>query len=270
MRNNWLLVPPRMLGVVLITVAWFLVQVAIWISPSKDPIRMRLVSSAFFAKVMLWNLGVLVELKGDWDGLLSSHTPCLLAANHLSWLDPLAMYAFMPSRFVTSEDVRRHPFLGFVTTWASCFFMSRKAGTVKQELAQLQSSNSSRLAFYPEATSSNGETVLDFKPAIFELSCLGNIPVAPVVIHFTKIGQGEVTVHNRDLVCYYGDMYFLPHLLRLCAQRSVTMQLELLPMVYPADSGNDRKALSKLVHSQITAKYPTINTHDKEAYLKQF
>lgn len=58
---------------------------------------------------MLAALGVRLACRG------TPHAgPVLLAANHVSWLDILAIDAVQPARFVSKADVRRWPVLGWM------------------------------------------------------------------------------------------------------------------------------------------------------------
>ncbi|HSQ41076.1 MAG TPA: lysophospholipid acyltransferase family protein, partial [Fibrobacteraceae bacterium] len=103
----------------------------------------------------------------------------LVVANHTSWLDPIVLAHQEPLRFVTSSDTAEHRFLGWISRLAGCHFVSRKAWTLPEELKALQKGldNLGRFALFPEATSSNGETILPFRPSLFEIAMRAQVPV---------------------------------------------------------------------------------------------
>lgn len=71
------------------------------------------------------------------------------------------------------------------------------------------------ITLFPEGTSSNGDSVLPFKGALFSAAGKKGIDIQPVCIKYLSIDGRPVSPDNRDLVFYYGDIRFFPHLLRL-------------------------------------------------------
>lgn len=47
----------------------------------------------------------------------------------------------------------------------------------------------------------------------------------PVAINYLRINGQKLSRTNRDLICWYGDMELVPHLLELSKQSSVEVEL---------------------------------------------
>lgn len=132
--------------------------------------------------------------------------------------------------------------------------MSRSAAALRSELQEIRSAGVKNLAFYPEATSGDGTSLLPFKSALFEISVQGKIPVIPLTINYLSINGDPVSLDNRDLVYYYGDMYFAPHFFHFLTLWSVDVELCWEAALEPLEQW-DRKQLSQLVWQQVAANF---------------
>lgn len=181
-----------------------------------------------------------------------THRPegALVVANHLSYLDVLALAPLYPALFVTSVEIKETPGLGLVTKLAGCFFVERRraritAGTKQREVAQMQLElgRGHNVLLFPEGTSSDGAGVLPFKATFFQLATDLALPVIPVCLRY----RGS----SRATAPWYGDMTFVPHLFSVCRQEEITLTLEELPPV----SGRDKFELAAECHRRILEAY---------------
>jgi len=265
-----LLLIQRLTGIGVLLISWVILQFSLgWMHFLKQPAlqSMPLRITHWWCKAALWWMNVRISQQNHQRATahFKGANPVFLAANHVSWLDPLIMFSCTPSRFVTSRDIGAHPFLGFVTRLGGCFFMSRNAAALRSELKEIRSAGAQTLAFYPEATSGDGSSLLPFKSALFEISVQGKIPVIPLTINYQSINGHAVNLDNRDSVYYYGDMYFAPHFFHFMTLWSVDVELCWEAAIQPIE-GWDRKQLNQLVWQKVAANFSPIAPCETEGH----
>lgn len=158
-----------------------------------------------------------IELKVNYTG--SEVTGGLLVANHLSYLDVLLLAARQPVTFVAKKEVRSWPVLGWFGIMAGTLFIDRSRRSSVMELRPLMGSllaAGGAVVLFPEGTSSSGRFVLSFKRGLIQPAIDTQAMVTPVGLHYAAL-RGSV---ERD-VCFWGDMNFAPHFLRLLLCESV-------------------------------------------------
>ncbi|HTQ74078.1 MAG TPA: lysophospholipid acyltransferase family protein [Burkholderiales bacterium] len=127
---------------------------------------LRLSLRRFWAQTMLHALGVELHVEGT-----AIAPGALLVANHVSWLDILALASRTPAVFVAKSEVRRWPMIGWLAARAETVFIRRASGRslleVKNRIAGFLLDGRS-VAMFPEATTSDGETVLPFRSGLLQ------------------------------------------------------------------------------------------------------
>lgn len=168
----------------------------------------------------------------------------LLACNHVSYLDIVALATLAPTAFVSKADVRAWPIFGTLAAWAGTIFIRReKRGDVhpvNQEILA-RARQGALVAVFPEGTSSDGSEVLPFRSSLLE-PAIGH-EVAAGWIGYSCDG-GSV---GRD-VAYWGDMVFGPHLLKLLGLGKIRCRVAFAKPTAPA---KDRKELALLLREQV-------------------
>jgi 1-acyl-sn-glycerol-3-phosphate acyltransferase len=137
----------------------------------------------------------------------------LLACNHLSYLDVLALSSIQPCVFVAKREVAGWPFFGWLARAAGTIFVDREhrfSSTAVIDLVYDAIRGGSVVVLFPEGTSSDGATVLPFKSALLESAVQLRCRVTAACIDYA-IDRGSVS----DEVCYWRDMTLVPHLLNL-------------------------------------------------------
>lgn len=161
-----------------------------------------------------------------------------MVSNHLSYLDILVLCSQFPTTFVTSVEIRETPFLGLITKLGGCLYVERRSReNLSTEIKELTLALNKNIpvTVFPEATSTNAEAVLRFKRPLFQASLDSKTPVSPICINYLKIDGELFDVNNRDSVCWYGDMGFIPHLWDLMGKKSVVVELRLLNEIEAAE-----------------------------------
>lgn len=153
----------------------------------------------------------------------------LLVSNHLSYLDIIAISSLIPTNFITSTDIERTPLLGQICKLASCIFVDRRSRMNRADELSIISErlqSGENVVIFPEATSTNGEQIIPFKKGLFEAVIQKDLMINSFCVQYLRINNSPVTRNNRDLVCWYGDMEFLPHLWLLLQQNEIVINLD--------------------------------------------
>lgn len=229
----------------------FISHVVFFFSPWKRR-KFQTTLNGFFSSRALDVLGISVEVRGAHrlppDGVF------IMVSNHMSYIDALILASCFPVIFITSVEVQQSPFIGKLCTFANTLFVERRRRMqLPEEFKKIQETlhHGLSLAFFPEGTSSNGETVLPFKSALFG-SFKGlrpEPPVIPVSIRYESINTQSVNENNRDLICYYGEMTFFPHLTTLLTTKEVRVGLEILDPV--RGQLENRKEIAGIAYERI-------------------
>ena len=214
-------------------------------------------SIKWYAQVGLWIMRVKVTFPHGQHDVRGK----LLVSNHVSYLDAIILFAYYPSLFVTSREVRETFLLGRICYLAGCFFVERRKskraqGTVAQEIKDIGARlfQGYNICFFPEGTSSNGQSVLPFKSVFFQTAIDCKKPIQPLCLRYTHINDEKFSITNADYVCWYGDMTFPDHLLKLCQQNFVKAEVVELPVI-EWDQAPDRQGLSLMAQQSIQESY---------------
>lgn len=198
--------------------------------------RSKLLSA--YCKLGLKLLGVNVNFVSGESGVDLNKQNFLVVCNHLSYVDVLVMSSLFRALFVTSVEVQKTPVLGQLSELAGSLFVERRnrdkthleVGGIAQALA-----DGMNVVVFPEATSSSGESVLPFKASMFNAAVQSGVEVLPMCLGLAKVNNDALTPETRDSVCYYGDMGFFSHFIRLLKLKNVEMNLSVLKPIRGAD-----------------------------------
>ena len=113
----------------------------------------------------------------------------LFVANHLSWLDVLAIGGTTGAVFVSRDDVAGWPVLGRLAALHHTIYVARtERKHVHRQAEQLRTALATGLpvALFPEGTTEGGDRVLPFRPSLFAsiLPPLPELRVQPVAIDY--------------------------------------------------------------------------------------
>ena len=183
------------------------------------------------------------------ENLPSSHY--LLASNHISWLDIHVINAFKPVRFVAKSEVRGWHVFGWMAEQLGTVFIrrdsARHARQVVDQIAEVLKVES--VCIFPEGTSTSGESVLPFKPNLFESAILAQVPVLPIAIAYRSRSTGL----RSDDPAFIGDMGLLESMSKVIGNRDIEVHLSLLePYFISNASYPDRKELALYCQEAIT------------------
>jgi len=132
----------------------------------------------------LCGIGWIAGLRFTVEGKPRKHA--LLLANHLSWLDIMALASASRTAFVAHSGLTVSPALKWLCEQNGTLFITRhRRHTVTQQVDQVRAAlGDRRLTIFPEGTTGDGRELLPFKSAL--LSAVGQlpagIPVQPVTL----------------------------------------------------------------------------------------
>lgn len=211
---------------------------------------------SFLAGLMLSVLGIRVQARHQ-DRLQKTGNPKLLVANHVSYIDVLALASLAPGVFITSVELKNTVLLGTLARLSGSLFVERrKPAGLKREIQEIARvlGEGTPVVLFPEGTTSNGDTVKQFKNSLFDAAIMAQAEIVPVHLRYTRVNGQRLTTRNRDLVFYYGGAAFLKHFARLLTLRSI--DVEILPLKpIPVNAGDSRKDLAAAAHKAISAAH---------------
>ena len=117
--------------------------------------------------------------------------PCVVVANHASYLDGVVLKAALPARFsfVIKKEVSRVPLAGFMLRRIGAEFVdrfNRHAGGMDARRLFKAAETGQALAFFPEGTFLAEPGLGKFHSGAFAIATRVNLPVVPLVIRGTR------------------------------------------------------------------------------------
>ena len=117
--------------------------------------------------------------------------PCVVVANHESYLDGVVLCAVLPPcfGFVIKREMHTVPGAGWLLTRIGAEFVARNNahGSKRDALRVLRSASSGQsLAFFPEGTFKREAGLLPFHNGAFIAAVRGAMPVVPMMIRGTR------------------------------------------------------------------------------------
>jgi 1-acyl-sn-glycerol-3-phosphate acyltransferase len=118
--------------------------------------------------------------------------PCILVANHCSYLDGVVFTAALPPRFgfVIKREMAKVPLAGFLLNRIGSQFMARdQAGQTTNDARRVMRSAASgqSMVFFPEGTFSEEPGLLKFHIGAFATAQRAGCPIVPAIIHGSRI-----------------------------------------------------------------------------------
>lgn len=213
-------------------------------------------TTTVFARIVLFLLGVRVRVKNH-ERLHQAGRGRLIVANHLSYIDVLALASLVPSAFITSVELKHTALLGTLARLGGSIFVERrKPSGLKREIRDIADllGQGLTVALFPEGTTSNGDRVQPFKNSLFDAAVAARADIVPLCFRYTKVNQARLNRQNRDAVFYYGGIPFLKHAPALLALRTIDVEVLVLKTIKVQDR-TTRKELAALTHNAISAAY---------------
>ena len=206
----------------------------------KSPQRMRTVGR--WSARMLSALGVALQAEG-----MPRPGAALFVANHISWLDILAINAVQPVRFVSKADVRHWPLLGWLVACGGTLFIERERKRDALRVVHLVAEalkGGEKVAVFPEGTTGDGHLLLPFHANLLQAAIATETPVQAIALRFSD-AQHAVS----PAAAFVGDTTLAQSLWWVVMASGLCAQVTLLPP--QATRHLDRRALSDKLRAEI-------------------
>lgn len=174
--------------------------------------RAELERGTRWAQTILGAMGVAVERFGTPPA-----GPCLLVANHRSYVDIPVLLAQVPCSFLAKQEIGSWPLFGRAARRIETVFVDRscarsraaaRAGVVERLGRGIS------VAAFPEGTTSCGPGLRSFFPGLFEEAWRHGFAVCPVAIRYCEPDDAWVD-----------DMPFVPHFVDRFRRPCVPLQI---------------------------------------------
>jgi len=174
----------------------------------------------------------------------------VVISNHMGYLDIVAFAALHRCVFVSKAEIRRWPFLGWMTTMAGTVFVDRgRGGSAMRAKSGMQAAAEAGLpvVFFPEGTTSNGTTVLKFHSGLLSQAMASGEPVTAAHVRYRLTEDNGPGVTVADNVSYWDDTPLLKHIFRLVALRGIEVEVRFAgaPIVFSGDVGRRKMAAAE-------------------------
>jgi 1-acyl-sn-glycerol-3-phosphate acyltransferase len=166
-------------------------------------LRRRRVVAGAVGRVFLWLSGIPFKVEG-LERL--PKTPCVVVANHASYIDAIAIVAALPPdfAFVIKKEMVSVPLAGLLLRRLGSQFVERfdrhKGATDARRVLKLAASGQS-LMFFPEGTFDETRQIGKFLGGAFTTAARAEMPVVAVAIHGTRavMPPGGISIHRLPI-----------------------------------------------------------------------
>jgi 1-acyl-sn-glycerol-3-phosphate acyltransferase len=188
--------------------------------------------------------------------------PALVLANHVSWLDIVALGSLRPLSFVAKSEIEGWPVIGGLAKLQRTVFIERAKraatahvnATVGQRLA-----SGDLIVLFAEGTTGDGLHLLPFRSSLVgaaraalaaETGGLSRIRLQPLALSYPRRNGLPVTRAERPEVAWYGDMELAPHLGLFAARGPIDVHIAWGPPI-AFDAATDRKLATAQAESAV-------------------
>jgi len=167
--------------------------------------------------------------------------PCLVVANHISWLDIVMLQSLWPMWLVAKSEIRRWPLIGWLAELGGTLFIERGRLDSRRRVGRRMAALLRRghtIGVFPEGGIRPEPGVGRFHAPLFAPAVRTRAAVVPVAIRYQRDG---IDLHE-DVVFSSGES-FPRNLLRLLAQRPLDGRLSIGTALH--DCARGRRALAE-------------------------
>ena len=171
----------------------------------------------------------------------------LFVANHISWIDIIALHSQHMMGFIAKSEIRDWPLVGWLTAQAETIFLRRgnadSLGDVMAEMSQRLRAGRAVAAF-PEGGTRNGRELGAFHARIFTAAVDADAPVQPVALCY---GTG---CEAQPIVAFAPRESFMANFVRLLGEPARPARVCFLePILHTEQAG--RRGIATLARARI-------------------
>jgi 1-acyl-sn-glycerol-3-phosphate acyltransferase len=168
-----------------------------------------------WCRATAWLLGVRITTAGR----PFADCPTLFVANHVSYLDVLALGPFVDGTFIAKSEIAGWPLFGTLGKLTRTLFIRRhwRSALIQRNTLAARMRQGESFILFGEGTSSDGLAVRPIKTSLLSvaepwvLDC--PIAVQPVTLIYARLADGTpIGPTNCDHYAWHSDAEFAPHL----------------------------------------------------------
>jgi 1-acyl-sn-glycerol-3-phosphate acyltransferase len=185
-------------------------------------------------------------------------SPCMMVANHISWLDVFVILAYHPVRFIAKAEVRSWPVVGTLAAATGTLFIERvkrrDAHRIKQMMIRALE-DGDRVCVFPEGTTTEGDVVHHFHANLLQSAIDRMTPLHPVALRYLQPDGAR-----SKAVPHVGDQSLAASVLAVLAQPTVAAEVRFLQPILPV--ARSRRELARISEALIAAalELPVVHT----------
>lgn len=188
----------------------------------------------------------ILSINVEVHGMPSPIQDTLFVANHISWIDIIALASFLDARFIAKDDVKSWPLIGWMASLSGNLFIERNRPTCMKSLIEnvcgvLKKYNA--IVLFPEGTTTDGMSVNRFYPGLFSSVAYSEHVVQPIALYYQRNGAID------EFSPYIGEDNFISHLFQICSFKSTEVKINLGISFLPISM--DRHEIASQAYSDI-------------------
>ncbi len=207
--------------------------------------RLHQVSHVTWSRLMLRIFGIRLQIQGRLPP-----GPCLIVANHISWMDIVILHALWPMWLVAKAEIRAWPAIGVLAELAGTLFIQRGSEASRARASRRMAAllrKGERVGIFPEGGIRPERGVGRFHARLFAPALRTGVPIVPVAIRYYRGGD------LHDVMVFGPGENFVANLFRLLAQPPGAGQLMIGEGLHPGPGG--RSALARQAQDVVTRFY---------------
>ncbi|MFD0447758.1 lysophospholipid acyltransferase family protein [Streptomyces indonesiensis] len=193
------------------------------------------------AATLLDSLGVRLEVAGDSTLSAPGTTGTLIVANHISWLDIIALLSVEPVVMLAKREIAGWPLIGPMVTRAGTLYIDRDSlrelpATVREMAARLRDGQS--VMAFPQGITWCAGTGGSFRRATFQAALDAGAPVRPVTLDYVQHGA------PTTVAAFVGEDDFGHSLRRVIRADGLTVRVNVHRPLRPMRDVDDRRRVA--------------------------
>lgn len=234
------------------------------LTPRTHPIRFKWVcrGTSFWGYTIARIWGMKIRISGT-----PPQAPFFLVSNHVSYTDVVLLCAVSPAWYISKAEVAGWPLIGSLTRVGPTIYINRE---LRRDVKRMNSliadliRTGGAVGFFPEGTTTDGSTLLPFKPSLFQPMIEIGMPVNTAAIAYeTPPGMPPAS----EWIAWVGDTAFAPHASYLLAQKGFTAHIRFAEETVTA---SDRKVLALACQEKVAGLLDALKNdlHPKADFIR--
>lgn len=181
------------------------------------------------------------------NGVASTAQDTLFVANHISWIDIIAILAVSNTKFISKDVVKHWPVIGWLATAIGTLFVHRgKYFSVNRMIEDIRHELDNRHAIliFPEGTTTDGTEVARFHTGAFNSVSASEHYVQAIALRYKRQNRLD------KFAPYIGNDVFVKHLFRIASLRETSLEIVFATPFQPVSM--NRHDIARLTHTSIT------------------